>query len=373
MSDLIAWYTVELRSRLAPHLPLAEVNTIVLEAESHLKESVAVLVTEQQLTEELAASTAINSFGRPERVAMTHLGQNVLHPFGINPGWLIYGGAAVAILTWVIHWEWLRGFFDNFGETWQNGFAGVVGTLAVIAFGIGCYSDRKKHGFRILAAGAALSIGIIFTFSFLIVGANTNQQGLSRLRLSRDVSNVKANVVILDRLDAYIRQGAVAFARAKTTEDIPLRFRDPKVAQNELVLYDLPDQAAARHDIDSEPGFQTGSIRKMFLTPSDFVYAMVDGRVYGLQSEIEFSHAVLWWRRHESDALAAIAKERANMTLLLGAANQARSGRLFFFNPAVFGEALCWLIVFMPILFIIDAGVFILIKRNRSWPGWVKA
>lgn len=352
MSELIAWYLVELRCRLAPDLPVAQVETIVKEAESHLKESAATFVADMQLGEEQAAAAAIEAFGKPGSVAEKHLQQFGWRPFGIKPGWLVWGSGVISLLTWVMEFQWNRGYFDNFGETWQNGVAGFIALIALAIFGIGCYAGRMRYRWTILAIGLAVEFAVFFGFSFLIVGSTKGHQGLSRLHLGRDVSNVNRNLIRLNRLEVYVRDGARVFAAAKSASDIPQRFRDPSFANKELDLYDLPEQLMGRLTASSLSNLDPNG--KLYLTPNKFVFAMVDGRVYGLSAVDEFSHAVLAWRRGEAKALTSIAQEEVNMNRLLASATEARSGRLFFFNRDVYLNAMLIMPLFLPVLLFIE-------------------
>jgi hypothetical protein len=374
MCEVIAWYVVELRSRLAPHLPAAQVETIVTEARSHLNESTANLASSLQISQDEAAAAAIDAFGQPEAVAMTHLRQHAWRPLGIKPLWLVWGGASLSILLWVMEFEWMRGYFDNFGESWQNVFGGFCALAAVIAFGVGCYAGRQRHRMTILAVGAAVEVAIFFGFSFIIVGSTDNGQGLSRIHLSRDVENVRKDVSTLDRLDAYVREGAAAFAGAKSVGDIPFKFRDPSIAQREVGLYNLPLQLAGRLTVKGNYSF--GGFGRpplpYFIIPSESVIVMVDGRTYGLSAEADFSHAVLDWRK-SAKALGAIAKQKQQMNILLESAAQARSGRLFFFNRRVYSGAILMVPLFLPVLVIAEAIASALFRRRRTWPGLVRA
>jgi hypothetical protein len=373
MSELIPWYLVELRSRLTPFLPATKVETIVKEAESHLQEAVRRLTADLQITEDQAAAAAIDAFGRPEKVAMTHLRENHWRPMGISPIWLVLGGGSLATLCWVMHWQWLRGFFDNMGATWQNGLAGFVGTLALLIFGVGCYAGRRRYRLEVLGIWAAMSVGIVLAFSFWIVGATENGQGLSHVHLSRDVANIHQDLAKLDRLETYVHEGSIAFASAKTENDVPAVFTNPQLAEQRLGLYDLTEQMDGRRLVNGNDDPNFGPVSSRFIIPSDFIYAMVDGRVYGLREETDFSHAVLWWRRHTGDALKSISREKGKLNSLLASAAEARNGRLFFFNPTVYSEAVISVPFFLPALFLVEALAYALVRRKRTWPGLVRA
>ncbi len=372
MSNLIPWYVVELRSRLLLHLPTTQVETITTEAESHLKELARDLAATMQMDEERAAAAAIDAFGRPDKVAMSHLAEFAWHPLGVRPIWMVAGSAGVSTMIWVMQWQWLRGFFDTFGESWLNGLAGMIGVFALFVFGIGCYAGRRRYVREILAIASGLCVGIVLVFSFLIVGDDGYQQGFNRLHLARDVETAQKNIGALDRIEAYVLDGHSVFAKAKRPADIPARFTDPDAAEAATGLENF-DRMLREPMIRTSYGFVRTPSHPVYAVPSNFAMALVDGRVSAPSSVEDFDHAQLWWRRHTSDELSAIAQQREAMRGLLASAGQARSGRLFFFNPHVYWPAVLLVLPWVPLLLLIDAMAYGLVRRRRTYPGLVRA
>ncbi|MFI5387464.1 MAG: HAAS signaling domain-containing protein [Fimbriimonadales bacterium] len=160
MPNMIDWYVVELRLLLNGKLPPGRVDEVVKEAEAHLRESVQRRLG-PTVDENAATAAAIEAYGRPEKVALGFLRGSRRNMWGLNPVWWAALGAVIAIYCWTFHWQTLGGYFDNFGETWQNVVAGLVGVLglALVVFAV-------RAGFRsyrlaltgLTFAAAALSI-----------------------------------------------------------------------------------------------------------------------------------------------------------------------------------------------------------------------
>src|ERR1022692_2053875 len=199
MSKLIDWYLVELRLRLDGKLPSEVVETIIQEAESHLGESVERQVG-LNVDQESAEKSAIQAYGRPEKVAIAHLRKTPQLLWGIKPRWVAIYGSLVAITCWNFHWLTLGMFFDNFGEAWQNELAGVLGVGGLmLVFWASQRAYRSNRWF--LAAStviaAAATIPIVSYWMIGELGAPF-YEGVSRFHLNRDVPNLEHTISKLD-------------------------------------------------------------------------------------------------------------------------------------------------------------------------------
>lgn len=362
MSDYIAWYLVELRTRLAPHLPSTKVESIVLEAGSHLKETTERLKAELQLTDETAALTAIDAFGKPEKVALTHLREIDTRIMGIKPGWLVIGSALLAIWCWDFQWLSLHGPFDNFGETWQNGVAGFVGVLALIFFVVACRAGKRTFRLPLFTMSAALCLGLPLLVSAWMIRTPAHWEGISRLHLSRDVAKINATLDRLKAYEPYFRRGATAYQSAKTESDLPAEFASFQRAQD---LLGIPKEDRQHMLLRTDDGYNVAP--DALLVPS-YAYAMVDGRIGGLEPVRSFAEAKKAWAKNASHSLRAVEHDREGLQSLVAAAGEAQSGRIFFFDPALSVTSVAVTAWFLPVLFILDWAAFASTRRKRVWP-----
>lgn len=361
MSDYIAWYSVELRLRLSAHMPSAKVESVIKEAESHLREAAERLKTELQLSDESATLAAIDAFGKPEKVALTHLRESGSRIFGIKPVWFVLACGLVALLCWDFHWMSLAGPFDNRGETWQNGIAGFVGGLALIGFVLGCRAGRRSFRLPVLALGGGLAVASAFFVSYMAItsGASYSPSAL-RPNLSQTFDVVPKSISRLDRYQALVERGTREFAAAKTTADLSRDMRDLAVAEAEFGIA----QYASGRPITPEGRV----IPNALVTPADYVYASPDGGFSALQGAESFESAKKRWASVSPNVLANVNFARGELRNLLSRATEARNGRTFFFNGFVVTQIVCWTIVFLPALLFLDWATFAMIRRKRAWP-----
>src|SRR5205823_7775420 len=162
MPEYINWFVVELRLRLAPHLSMERVETLTREVESHLRELSRKNIASLGMSEQHAQAAAVEVFGRPDKVALDYLRESNPRLFGIKPICFVILGGLGAIGCWDFHWLSLRGHFDIFGDTWQNGLAGFVGTLALAMFVAGCKAGLRSFRLPILATGAVTLAALPF-------------------------------------------------------------------------------------------------------------------------------------------------------------------------------------------------------------------
>ncbi len=371
MPDFISWYVVELRQRLAPHFPIGAVEEISSEAESHLRESAADLQARLGLGEAEAAKSAISAFGSVGQVADTYLLGSDSRLLGLRPIWFVLTGAVVAIACWDFHWLSLGGYWDNFGETWENGLAGFIGCMALVAFLAGCRAGLRSFRWPILGIGAAVVAVLPFLLCFWMIGSTGPYgQGISRFHLSRDTANIESTLTRLDGVRSYFRTGIALFSGDRPPNQIPAIFTDYAAVKSRWGELDY-NQAQYPPEMEGSPG-QRHSPR-IIVPYSNGIFAMVDGRLYTLGADDNVRNAMTDWRRKGPEALRSVELQRIKLAGLLASANEARHGRLLFWNPPVFIDAVAWTIVFLPLLLIADTAMWSFSRRRRGLPRRILA
>lgn len=396
MLDPIAWYIVELHARLSPHLGAERASEITREAESHLREHANSFKGDRNVSDEDAGLAAITAFGRPDLVAMSYLRRARPAVLGIKPVWLVLVGAAVAIYCWDYPWMTLSGLFDNFGESWTLTAALLVGVGALIAFVAGVRSGYRSFRWHILGLGTAICLVLPPLLSFWMISSEDGWQGVSRLHMSRDEATIQQVLPKLDSLMSYYKQAISAFAAAKTPSELPPAFRDQAAAENLLGFRETGEYAAhveyrlvssSRSGGVPEAKMVSGKFmyKPGFPTPRD-VFAMVDGRIWGLGSTAiplklvdqdlakkdeftQFKYAKNEWRDRGPLALSGVVRQRRNLAGLLDRIGEARHGRLFFPNPVLVVSAEAPTIFFILILLGVDGITYALTRRRRTLPG----
>jgi len=360
--DYINWYLVELRLRLQPYFGQSKVEAIVSEVESHLCETSLELRKTPGMTQVQADLEAVRAFGEPQRVATSYLQESNPKFWGLKPLWVVLSSGLIALACWVFHWISLGGYFDNFGATWQNGLALVVGLSALSIFTAACRAGHRSYFKPLLGLGFGTPIGLVLLLSFWVVGSKDNQQGFSRFHLNRDIQVAHLSLKRLDRLEMYLQEGISAFSKSQAAKDLPLQFRDLSAASARLDLSSLMEYSHLYDGLQGpKPGF--------FIVPSNYVSAYVDGRIWGVYTEDQFSGAKRAWSERAIEALAQIGPQREGLKGLLASAKEAQSGRLFFFNSRVYSEAVVWAILFMPILLFLNSMAFRWGQRRPVWPA----
>lgn len=362
MADYLAWYLVELRLRLDGKMPAQRVDTVISEVESHLRESARQHSDTPGVSEERAVVTAIQSFGQPEQVASAHLGGRNPRMFGLPRLWVVLGSALLATGCWNFQWMSLGGFFDNFGATWQNGIAALVGSIALCVLFMACRGGFQSYRKQLTMLSFGTAFGLIFLLSFWIVSDKGLQQGFSRFHLSRDVAMAHQTLGRLEAMGSYMQKGRVLFAEAKDGKDIPLEYRDAAAGAQFMGLMNniSPSYWTVDRGLHEKP--------KMFIHPSGSVTAMVDGRIFGFQVVDHFQAAKQEWQLNAYRSIKSSEQQRVKMQLLLNSADQARNGRVFFFNTQVFVDPMFWTLVFLPGLLLVDTIAWAFSRRRPSWP-----
>ena len=358
MSDYLYWYLVELRIKLGKHFTEQRLDEIVKEVESHLRQSVKEIMVLLDCDEEKAVLSAIEAFGKPEKVARTYLAEADPRCFGFKPIWVVLVSALVATLCWDFHWMTLDRYFDNFGATWQNGLAGVIGFIALGVLVKACRSGYRSYAVPLLGLSAATAFCLVFVLSFWMVGSTTYSQGISRFHMGRDVQKIRGTLVKLDQLDRYLADGVKIFADAKSPKDIPREYRSLDIAERHLGLQD--------HALYSFTS--SGDARSAYTAPKEGIFAMVDGRMWPLDGESDFFKACKQWHDKSAAAAKSIQFQRQEFQKLLASADEAYAGRIFFFNSDVYKEPVLETLLFLVALLLAD-GLAFLLRIRRSWPG----
>jgi hypothetical protein len=359
MSDYIAWYSIELRLRLAPHMPAAKVESIVKESQSHLGETAERLKADLGLTESSAVLAAIDAFGNPEKVALTHLREIKTRVLGIKPMWFVVGCGLMAFLCWDFHWMSLSGPLDNYGETWQNGLAGFIGFIALLGFVAGCRAGRRSYRLPVAGLGFGLAVLLPFVVAYVAIMNVDGEESIMRPRTRGAVRTISDSLVKLDRLEAFVKRGASEYS-ATTPTNLSADMRDLRVAEAELGISwrsSYPAFTADGREID-----------RAFVTPNDWVYAPSRGGLQALQGAATFAEARKRWAEASTHSLASIGQSRHELLKMLTNIHQAENGRIFFFNGRVSAELVSTTLVFLPGLLLLDAITFAFVRRKRAWP-----
>ncbi|HTQ11051.1 MAG TPA: hypothetical protein VMI31_13375 [Fimbriimonadaceae bacterium] len=352
MANLIDWYLVELQLRLDCDLPESRVEEILKEAEQHFQQSVRSR-QEKNVSLEDAVEDAIREYGSPERVARAFLRAWPHRVLGMKPEWAAVAGSGVALFCWCFHWMTLGGYFDNFGETWQNGIAGIVGFAALALLFRAAQAGRRSH-WAVVACTTLIfgAVSVPILSVWMIPNPDQKEeQGISRLHLSRDIASVERTIAKLGEYRDFMSRGIREYAAAASPADLSSDLRDP---------------ALAGRRFGDDWLIHIGGRERTFLVPYDGVFAEVDGRVWALLTSSSLINAKVEWLAKGPNDLAAIDRQQASLSQLLVSARQAQTGRLFFFDPRVYGEALVGLPLVLP-LFLLDLAGYLASASRRRW------
>ena len=342
MLDLINWYLVDLKMRLVGQLTSDQVETILTEARSHLTESMNELQTSKGLSSHESAVRAIEMFGSPTKVADSYVAEMPHQLFVLNQKLVIVGACLIAAFCWVHIFTSFRGYFDTFGDSASYLVAGPVGFFAIGVIVIAVIRARHAHIQTILISGLVAAALAIPLTSFWIVGSN-GSQGFNRFHLSRDIDNAKLNLDRFTKIQAFYKEGIQVFASAKTVKDIPPKFQGGWI------------QEVTQLDKDTFYRFDYGHSKSvpiqigLLVVPST-VMTLVDGRFCPYAEPIRFDVAKAQWQSDGPTGLASITQARQSNLVLLNAAKEAQSGRLFFFNPDVYQLPVSLILVLTAIL-----------------------
>ncbi|HLK13197.1 MAG TPA: hypothetical protein VKT78_00195 [Fimbriimonadaceae bacterium] len=357
MPSLIDWYVVELKHLLSAGLPLDRVDEIVRESESHLRESVQSHLRPGVDAEE-AARLAIEAYGQPARVASAFLARSSRRMAGIDPIWWVAACSLLAVWCWNFEWMTFRGPFDIFGESWL-----MCAVLVAGAVGLGLLAKSVRAGFRSYRAWIlGIGLGIVALsrplMSFWMIPGASEWQGISRLHLSRDIGRVEQTLTRMGAYREYVERGLAAYSKAKSSKDLPADLLDPVTAQIELHTQPAPGYfgPSGYEPVGGMP------------VPSPYgADAMVDGRIWALNTAKDFEAARGGWRKNGPLALAALPRQLDDMALQLRNAREAQHGRLFFPQPELSKEVAIHTLELLPLLLLIDWLASSSVTRRKRW------
>ncbi|MDR3688247.1 MAG: hypothetical protein P4L46_02625 [Fimbriimonas sp.] len=360
MRDPIARYVSDLDAILHFELPEDRLESIVMEAESHLRESASRRVAE--VTDPIRAQTeAIDAYGSPQRVAVGHLRRAGRKMWGLHPGYWAALGALVSIACWNFHWLTLDRYFDNFGNTWQNGLAGLIG-LAALTLPIKAARRRFRSNWSalILVTVGAAALSIPLTAFWMIPSTDSRPrgfaQGISRFHLKRDLPAVQSNIADIRAYQDLVRQGIRSYATATTERQIPGLLMDPS-------------QVARRFGVDHLGPALVGTTithAGKFVVPREYgAFAMVDGRTWVFESSDRFEFAKKQWATVGPSDLRNLDYLLLGFQSIERNALEAKHGRLFFFCPDLYTETVIGTLILLPLFLAIDA-LAVLSARPRG-------
>jgi hypothetical protein len=282
----------------------------------------------------------------------------------------------------------LNSYFDNFGDVWQNELAGVIGVLGlvvIVAAGrVGFRSYRLAICLSTLAA-ACLSVPLV---SYWMVGGTRDRQGISRFHLGRDSAVVKNLIGEIESNQAFLNRGMAAYKKATHTYEFKTPSGDavffPLAAgfgpnelsslQAKLLPQDLRDAKLAARELGAER-FQQAVLGTTLDKGGDYViprkygaFAMVHGSLTVFETMASFEDAKKAWAENGPSIAADLTREHADMVGLLRGADQARAGRLFFYNPELYMEPVFGTLFLLPFLLLLDWVGVVIAKPRRSWP-----
>jgi len=360
MLSYFDWYLVELELRLAKSVSTQQLETILAETRSHLMESATRFAGETGADEGVAAKAAIDAYGTPNLVAVGYLRESKPRFLGMKADWAVLLYAFAAIFAWDFAWLTMNGPFDNFGETWQNGIAAIACAVATVLFAKACHASRRWQAPRVATFTGAFALSLIFIISFWIVGDNDTMQVVSRFHLSRDIAQLKSTNRRLEGLKAYLKEGSQFFSKASPGTPLPASFTSEEEAYHRLDLGNTTAfPPAVWHFADKSEG--------EFLVPSRFIYAVVDGRIWSLERVMTLAEAKAIWRERAAAAIASTERNQERLASLLGHAQEATSGRLFYFNRRVYRPVIDWTLGFLPFLLAADLIAYRIGRRRTLW------
>src|SRR5579862_3183635 len=366
MSKLVDWYLVELRLRLSKSLAPDRIDEIVREAETHLLESTRARQG-AAVSEESAAEAAVEAYGDPGTVALGFLKNTRQTLWGLNPMWWALIGSLVAIWGWNFHWLTLWGYFDNFGEDWQNVLA-----LTVMVLGMAVILKAAKAGLRsyrlpialFTVAAAGLSVPLMSYWMIPEPGKYypglALDRGISRLHLNRDAPKVERSAKQLLAYQSFVERGIREYATSTSDASLSPDLRDASVAAREFGEKRL-NPAAVGVKLDHGGAY---------VVPRAYgVMTEIDGRIYLLETMAFYSDAKKAWAITGPVDLEQITRQQKSIQGLLDNVNAARAGRLFFFERSLYEQTVYGTIMLLPGLLIFDLVGALVARPRRQWPS----
>ncbi len=360
MRDPISRYVSDLDAILHFDLTEARLEEIVMEAESHLRESAA-RRTAEGADPEGAQATAIASYGSPQRVALGYLRRSKLKMWGLHPGYWAALGALITIVSWNFHWLTLGGYFDTFGNespTWQIRLLGIAALILPILAARRRF--RSNWAALTLATITAAALSVPLMAYWMIPPTDPQprmfEQGISRFHLSRDLPRVQATIMKIQVCRDLLREGIRAYANADSDTQVSSLFKDPSEIARRSGNPRLEPLILGTRTLDGG----------RFVVPREYgAYAMVDGRTWAFETVSSFSMAKAQWAEAGPKDLHDMDNLYVGFTSLERSAMQASKGRLFFFQPDLYAQTLFGTIILLPLFLLLD-GIAAWASRPRG-------
>ena len=375
MRDSIDRYIQDLRALLHFELPEAKVDTVTLEAESHLRESTAKQL-EVGVTLDAAQTVAIKSFGSPQRVALTYLQRTRRKLWGLAPVWWAITSSLVAIFCWNFHWLTLSGYFDRFGEFDKNLEAGFVGIFAVYVMVLAARRGLRSNRLWItLSTLGAATLSIPITAYWMIPAKQDIrrpfEEGVSRFHIDRDLPKLERNLQNISAALGVINQGIHDYSTASQESAVASILKDPDEVVKRLRLGSdrfsilqsgiwpfyhqelVPDLSKvklppANVAMTTDPGGK-------FVVPRESgSFVMVDGRCWVFETVDSFTTAKMMWQKYGKTNQADLEELDRQFKVLRSHVSEAKQGRLFFFEPTLYMGTVFATLFLLPIFLIVD-------------------
>jgi hypothetical protein len=345
MPDPIESYLAKLRKKLSRNFDRKKVDQIIAEAGTHLQDSAARFQQEEKQDSDQATTSALEAYGDPKKVAGTYLKQSESLILGIRPTWFVFMGTLLALVCWDLHWMWLWGYFDNDGEVLENYLAGFCSFVGFCVMVWGVRAGKRSFWRSILGAGLAIVGFFVFALSYTIIGSDGHHQGISRFHFDRDVATIQQALPRINRISNYLERGKAVFAKASLPKDVPTDLKNIQLTESELGLKEheiFPSHNSLWRDSNYVIPYQFGA------------FVEVSGPVTGLDWASSFKAAKQAWLDDEPQDQEKLQSAKKGFQSLLASAQQAKEGRVFFFNPDVYGDTMFWTAALLIFLLFTD-------------------
>ena len=334
MLELIKTYGDELGSRLADRVDPDRLPIILREVTTHLEESTLEIARTRNLDPERAALEAIIAFGDARGIAIGFIRELRGCFWGLPASQVACGASLVSTSCLVFAVTSFRGYFDNFGESWECVPAALIGAISLAVLLLSCRAQRRSSRKPLLLSGIAGALCLIPLLSFWIIGdTGMTNQGVSRFHRSRDIANLGLSITTLEWDRQFIERTAPLVMEAKSPDQLPAAVVDGDWADRQW-------SPEGRPRLNDAPEF---------VTPR-FVAGMVDGRlsVFGTAETLRETQAR--WSRSAS-TVKGIDKQ---IKVFESLRNEALHPGLFYWNPKVFLWPVILALLCVPFYLFVD-------------------
>ncbi len=184
--------------------------------------------------------------------------------------------------------------------------------------------------------------------------------GISRFHLTRDLTNVRHDLPMIQTYETLLEEGLRQYGRAKSSNDLSLGLKDsPSIA--ETVGLHRGEYSVLRVQVDH-------SVSTVFLVPRKYgAFIEVGGGADVLDAVDNFADAKKAWLEEGATDLAQLRVLHTDFQSLEENATLASHGKLFFSNPDLATETAFGTIMLLPVFLLIDwiATLTVLPRRIR--------